>query len=350
LEKEGKSTVFRTNSFIKEAYFSPGSYRVAGLGFDNEKNLWISNYGADQNIVVRLADGSTSSFKVPFPIADNAVADIIIDDLNQKWILAPKGNGLICFSHGQAISNPGDDQWKWYRSGQGNGNLPDNNVLSIAKDKNGFIWLGTNKGIAVIRCPQDVFTTGCEAFLPVVQQDNFAGYLFGDEEVKAIAVDGADRKWIGTKNGLWLISADGEKIISRFTESNSPLLSNDIMRISIDGFSGEIFITTSKGICSYRGTATEGTGTNNNVLVFPNPVPPGYTGMISIRGVANNSIVKITELDGRLVHQTRALGGQAVWNGKDYRGRQISSGVYLVLISDDSKTEKFATKIIYIKK
>ncbi|HTE25147.1 type IX secretion system anionic LPS delivery protein PorZ [Flavitalea sp.] len=351
LGNDGIAQVFKTNSFIREAYFSPGSYRVSGLQFDGENNLWISNYGADQNLVVKKPDGASRSFKVPFPVTESAVADIVIDDLNQKWIIAPKGNGLICFNHGSSIDNTGDDLWKWYRNGQGNGNLPSANVLSIARDKDGFIWVGTSKGIAIIRCIQEVFTNaGCEAFLPIVQQDNFAGYLFSDEEVQAIAVDGANRKWIGTKNGLWLLSADGEKILYRFSASNSPLPADDVKQISLDPVTGEVFIATSMGISSFRSTATEPAPTSKNVLVFPNPVPPSYTGTIAIRGLANNAIVKITELNGNLVFQTRALGGQAVWNGKDYKGRQISTGVYLVLISDESTKEQVAAKIVYIKK
>jgi hypothetical protein len=66
--------------------------------------------------------------------------------------------------------------------------------------------------------------------------------------------------------------------------------------------------------------------------------------------LVNNAIVKITELNGRLVYQTRALGGQAVWDGRDYKGRKISSGIYLVLISNDGRTEKKAAKIIFISK
>jgi hypothetical protein len=241
-----------------------------------------------------------------------------------------------------------DDHWKLYRSGAGNGNLPSNKVLSIAKDKSGFIWVGTEDGIGIIQCPNEVFGAGCDAILPIVEQGSFAGYLFKGEKVQAIAVDGADRKWIATKNGVWLISADGEKVIERFTEDNSPLLSNDVKKIAIDGGSGEVYFATSKGICSFRGSATEGGETNANVIVFPNPVPPGYSGTIGIRGVVDNATVKITELDGRLVYQAKALGGQATWNGRDYRGRKISSGVYLVLVSNDDKTQKTVAKIIFI--
>lgn len=344
-------SIYKQNSPLQAALFSPGNYRVSGLAFDQENNLWISNYGAAQNLHVRKSDGNWGSFTVPFPLTENAVARIIVDDLNQKWIIAPNGQGIICFNHGLSIENSTDDRWKWFRTGKGNGNLPDNNVLCMLSDKNSFIWIGTKQGIGIVQCPQEIFTTpGCEAILPIVQPDNFAGYLFRDEEVQCMALDGADRKWIGTKNGVWLISDDGEKTIFRFTAENSPLPGNDVKQIAVDDKNGEVFFSTSNGMASFRSTATTGTVTNKELLVFPNPVPPGYGGTIAIRGLANNSIVKITELDGRLVFQTRALGGQAIWNGKNYKGQSVSSGVYLVLINDDGKQEKYATKIVFINK
>lgn len=350
--KAGNSfELFKQSSPIGQATFDPGSYRVAGLAFDKENNLWISNYGAAQNIVVRKSDNNWKTFAPPFALSENAVSQIVVDDEGQKWIVSPKGNGLIIFNDNKTIDNAVDDKWKLYRSGAGTGNLPTNNVLSIAKDKNGFIWIGTNDGVAVVQCPQNVFSSqGCNAVLPVVTQGGFNQYLFKGEEVRSIAVDGADRKWVATKNGAWLISAEGDKVIYRFTETNSPLLSNNVKRIAIDGKTGEIFFATANGICSFRSTATEGGETNNNVLVFPNPVPPGYGGTIAIRGLVNNAIVKITEMDGRLVYQTKALGGQAIWDGKDYKGRRISSGVYLVLISNEERKENLATKIVFISK
>jgi hypothetical protein len=342
--------IFKQN-IIGPAIGDPSSYRVSGLCFDSDNNLWISNYGSSQPLLVRKADGSWRNIFVPFSLAENATAQIIVDDNNYKWIVSPKGNGLICYDHGAAIDNSGDDRWKLYKGGVGNGNLPSNDVLCVAKDKNGFIWVGTSDGIGVIQCPQEVFSAQvCEAILPIVQQGNFADYLFKGEEVRHIAVDGADRKWVATKNGVWLVSATGEKLIYRFTEDNSPLLSSDVKKIAIDGQTGEVYFATLKGICSFRSTATDGGESNNDVLVFPNPVPPNYTGTIGIRGLVNNAIVKITELDGRLVFQTRALGGQAVWNGRDYKGRKISNGVYLVLISNDEKTSKAVGKIIFLSK
>jgi ligand-binding sensor domain-containing protein len=185
--------------------------------------------------------------------------------------------------------------------------------------------------------------------IPIVQQDNFAGFLFQDEQVICMAVDGANRKWVGTRNGLWLISSDGEKVITQFTKDNSPLLANEISSLAIHPVTGEVFVGTSAGICSFRGTATDGADKASSVLVFPNPVPPGYSGTIGIRGLANNALVRITEQDGRLVYQTRAQGGQATWNGKDQKGNRPSSGVYLVFASDEQNVERIVSKIFFIR-
>jgi ligand-binding sensor domain-containing protein len=350
IRKDNVLQIYKQKSGLQPAIGDPGSYRVSGLAADINGNLWISNYGAPQNLVVKKTDNSWLRFTIPYFHTENAVAQIVIDDQNYKWILSPKGNGLFCFDDGGTLENVSDDRWRYFRQGKGNGNLPSAELYCLAKDRDGLIWIGTAKGIAVIQCMQDIFTSNaCEAVLPVVQQDNFAGYLFADEEVRAIAVDGANRKWVGTRNGVWLISADGQKIINRFTETNSPLLSNVINSIAVHPQTGEVFISTFNGICSYRGSATEASETHSNVLVFPNPVPPGYGGTIAIRGLASDAYVKITESDGRLVFQTRALGGQAVWDGRNYKGEKIGSGVYLVLAADEVNKEKVVTKIFFIR-
>jgi ligand-binding sensor domain-containing protein len=342
--------ILKQNSPLREAIGDPGSYRVSGLAFDADQNLWISNFGSDHQLHVLKNDGTWKSFTVPFFLTSDATAGIVIDDAGQKWIISPLGNGLIVFNDNNTIDNTADDKWKLYRTGAGQGNLPSNNVLSIAKDKSGFIWVGTSDGIAIIPCSTEAFSSSCDAVWPTIKEDNFANYLFKGQEVKSIAVDGADRKWMATTTGAWLVNPEGDKILEHFTEENSPLLSNDVRSIAIDGQTGEVFFGTAKGICSFRGTATQSEETKNKVLVFPNPVPPAYNGNIGIRGLPENSIVRITETNGRLVYQTRSLGGQAIWNGKDYKGRQTSSGIYLVMAEDEMKQEKIVAKIVFISK
>lgn len=350
IKSNGQLEIFKQNSPIQQTIGDPGSYRVSGLMFDQQNNLWISNFGSPQQLHVLKNDGTWRSFSAPFFLFLNAASQILIDDVNQKWMVSPLGNGLLVFNDNNTLENTSDDKWKLYRQGTGPGNLPSNEVWSIAKDKNGFIWIGTSDGVGIIQCPQEVFSTGCETVWPVIKEGNFANYLFKGQVVRSIAVDGADRKWIATSGGAWLVSPDGDKVIANFTEENSPLLSSDVKSIAVNGKTGEVFFATSKGISSFRGTATDAAETKNNVLVFPNPVPPSYNGTIGIRGLPENSIVKITETNGRLVYQTRSLGGQAIWNGKDYKGNQASSGIYLVLAVDETKQEKVVAKIVFISK
>ena len=341
LLREGNLQVFR-EELLGESVQEPEGYKVGGLALDAAGQLWISNDEAARGLVVRRPDGTHQSFEIPFFYPSLRVKEIVIDELDQKWIASP-GNGLFCL-------NATNEQWRFYQAGTGNGNLPSNEVLSLARDQFGFIWIGTADGIGIIQCASQVFSgDACEAILPVVQSDNFAGFLFKGEAVQTIAVDGANRKWIGTKNGAWLISAGGEQTLLRFTTANSPLPDNDIRKIAIDPTTGAVLISTAKGLMSYQSTATEGGRTNTNVLVYPNPVPPGYTGTIAIRGLVNNAVVKITELNGRLIYQGRALGGQFIWNGLDLNGKKVATGVYPVWISNDGRTEQAVTKIVFIQ-
>ncbi len=347
--KDNNVTIYKkNNSTLQAAIGDANSYRVSGLAFDGNNNLWIANYAAPQNLQVRKADGNFKSFTIPFAHFENAISQMVVDDANQIWAVSPRGNGVFCYNYGNSIDAINDDQWKYFRAGNSSGNLPSNNVYCIAKDKNSFIWIGTDKGIAIVQCATEAFNSNCNAVWPIVQQGAFAGYLFQDQQVQCIAVDGANRKWVGTKKGLWLVSADGDKIIYQFTEDNSPLLSNDVKQLAINPTTGEVFIATFKGVCSFRSTATEPSFSNSNVLVYPNPVPANFTGTIAIRGLVNNANVKIAEPNGRLVFETRALGGQAIWNGKNYKGEKVASGVYLILIRDDEGVEKAVNKIFVV--
>jgi hypothetical protein len=341
--------IFKQASPIGGTIGDPASFRVAGLAFDADNNLWIANFGSDHQLHVLKNDGSWRSFTAPFQLNLNAAAQIVIDEAGQKWIASPLGNGLMVFDDNHTIDQTADDKWRLYRTGSGQGNLPSNEIMSLALDKSGFLWVGTENGVGVIQCPESAFANGCETIWPVIQEGAFANYLFKGQQVRSIAVDGADRKWMATSTGAWLIGPDGDKVLAHFTEDNSPLLSNDVKSIAINGATGEVFFATAKGIVSFRGSATEAAETKAKVLVYPNPVPPGFNGTIGIRGLPENSMVKITETNGRLVFQTRSLGGQAIWNGRDYRGQQAASGIYLVLAADETKTEKVVAKIVIIQ-
>ncbi len=330
----------------------PGSCRIGGMQFDVNGNLWISNFGVETPLVVRKADGVWKNFQCFLPIdAGNQTGQIVIDDFDQKWVQIPRGTGILVYNHGAGIDDESDDQVRILGIGAGNGNLPVGYVNCLAKDLDGEIWVGTNEGVAVFYNPGAVMSGGpaADAAQPLVNLGGYYEQLLKGEIVNAIAVDGANRKWIGTNSGVFLVSEDGTEQILAFTEDNSPLLSNILLNITINGENGDVYFGTSKGICSYRGTATTGTEKQESkVTVFPNPVREDYDGLIAINGLTTDAEVKITDAEGRLIYKTVALGGQAIWDGKGYEGRRASTGVYMVFSSNADGSETFVTKFLIV--
>lgn len=320
-----------------------GAYRISGLAFDALGNLWMNQFGALHELVVKTKDGQYYNFAGAG--SRLAAASVLIDDYDQKWYLIP-GLGVGVYNDGGTLDNKNDDQ---YSSMEMSNNLPSNTVYCMAKDKEGTIWVGTSDGIGIINCPGEAIKGTCQVEKRIVQYDKFAGYLFQGESVMAIAVDGANRKWIGTTNGVWLVSASADKIINRFTMDNSPMPSNTIQKIAIDPVTGDIYIGTDLGIVSYKGTAIEGTEENNKVTTFPNPIPSSYRGTIAIKGVVENADVRITDVTGQLVYRTKALGGQAVWNGLDYKGRRPQSGVYLIFVTNAEGSQTYTGKMVFME-
>jgi len=325
------------------------SISVFGLAFDLNGNLWVSNATAPNPLSVRKANGTWQSFSFSSLIATPVAGSVLIDKLNQKWMILPRQQGMIVFDE-NGTWGTGDDKMKKLTFTKGSGGMPGSDVLCMAEDHNGEIWIGTDKGIGVFFCPDQIFSSaGCDAQQIYIEQDGHTQLLLVTEVVTAIAVDGANRKWIGTQNsGVFLMSADGTKQIQHFTVDNSPLLSNEITSIAIQPKTGEVFFGTGAGIISYRNDATEGLQDFTDVYVFPNPIHPGYDGPIAITGLVENANVKITDISGTLVYQTKSLGGQAIWYGKNFKGEKVHSGVYMVFCANDDGTKTYITKILLV--
>ncbi len=344
VKPDGTTQLLKDNTgFLEPAIPDPSAYFIGGLAFDQNNVLWVVQGGALHELVAKTPEGNW----IPMRGAASGIisAAIIVDDYNQKWYLTPySGGGVAVYDDKGTPDNISDDAYIRVSTSE-----VDNTAYSIAKDRTGSIWVGTAKGIGIFHCPGEILEGTCKIDRPIVQYDQFAGYLFQNEKVNTIAVDGANRKWIGTNNGVWLISPDGDKIIHRFTSENSPLPSNIVQKISVDPITGDVYMGSSDGLVSFRGTATEGGETNQTVITFPNPIPSGYSGTIAIRGVSENADVRITDISGQLVYRTRALGGQAVWNGLDYTGRRPQSGVYLIFVTNRDGSQTHAGKMVFME-
>ena len=333
---------------------SDGNYgwnRIKGMLFDENGLLWVTNSLVKNGLAYMNTDGEWSSMKInSYNTESGHLGDLVIDNQGKKWIFIANGGGIIVYDDNGTLENTSDDSDRRLNTSAGSGGLPSNAIYSLAKDKDGEVWVGTDKGIAVFYNTEDAFSIDGDAQLVLVEADGYVEPIISNETVTTIAIDGANRKWFGTKNsGVFVYSPDGSIQEEHFTQENSPILSNTINHISINEENGEVFISTDKGLISYKGKATAGQSTHGNVLVYPNPVKENYDGPIAIKNVVENANVKITDIRGNLVKTLTAYGGQAVWDGKNKFGERSNTGVYLVFSTDPTGLETNVAKILFIK-
>ena len=332
---------------------------VSGLQYDKKGNLWMTNSYSNKMLKMLEPDGTWHAYNISSGVVTNDLTEVVADNLlvdsrGYKWVNFPRDNQynryhLIAFTENGTYDNPGDDRLARVDMNVA-AEVSSSTVYCMAEDLDGEIWIGTDKGIKVIYYPERIFDGGVYPRNILLEQDGYVSVLFEYEQITAIAVDGANRKWIGTgKAGVFLMSENGQEQLLHFTAEDHPLFSNQIESINVNQLTGEVFFATSKGLVSYKGTATAGFETYEDLLVYPNPVPHGYAGTIAVNGLKSNSLCKITDSSGRLVWQGYSHGGQLVWDGKDHYGNRPATGVYYVMASDEDGKEKIVTKFVFVR-
>ena len=323
--------------------------RIGGMAYDSKGNLWVTNSGVSKVISQYQTDGTWKAYSLPEIANKYSIGKVVVTQNDDKWIHVYR-NGLY-------VLNSTNDQSKVqpviarFENSDGPIYTDMNEVQSMVEDRNGEIWVGTSGGVAVYSNPQSIWT---EDFLYATRPsvDNPDGNfhpLLEKETVTAIAIDGADRKWLGTKNsGVYLVSANGDTEIKHFNTENSPLPSNAIADIAINQKTGEVFIGTASGLISYMGEATEANDEFSDVYVYPNPVRESYDGSIVVSGLVDDTDVKITDISGDLVFKTTSLGGQAIWDGRNQNNNRCKTGVYLVFMTDPLGEKTKITKLLFI--
>ncbi|BDX37726.1 ABC transporter substrate-binding protein [Tenuifilaceae bacterium CYCD] len=326
--------------------------RISGLAFDGKGNLWVANTAVANPISVRKTDGTWVSFPYSSTINADKTSTLRYSEYGSLWLILPRNNGLFVLNPGSNIDSKDDDKYKKFLPYDRDGNIINVDIYSLAFDKDNYLWLGTSEGVLLSYNPEKVFDGSFylqKIKIPDVVE-GLAVYLLATESVTSVTVDGGNRKWFGTaKSGLYLFNSDGTKELLHFTAENSPLPSNNILDVKIHPTSGEVFIATDKGMVSYRGDANEPSEKFGKVYSYPNPVPPGYSGKITIVGLVEETIVKITDINGNLIYETKSEGGMATWDGNSLRGNKVATGVYLVFCADSKGEQTAVTKILFIK-
>ncbi len=344
-----KNHYTETNSPLQTIIPGKPFVRVCGLAMDKNRNLWITQTEVPGSIKVLKPDGTW--IVNPVTIETPTIGDIIITRSGLKWIVLPRGYGLFVLDDNNTPDISSDDKYTKMLITD-----TDNKVISevycIAEDLDGNIWVGTDQGPVIYYNPDKVLESDIKAYrikIPRNDGSGLADYMLGTESITSIAVDGANRKWLGTiSSGAYLLSPDGTDKLKNYNEENSPVFSNTIAGIAVDNKSGNIWFATSRGTISLRGEATEGNDRFTGVYSFPNPVREDFTGNVTITGLMKDTRIRITDVSGNLVYKTVSEGGQASWDLTTYNGKRVATGVYIVFCASSDGTQSTVTKILVI--
>ena len=331
--------------------------------FDQQGNLWIMNSSAPTTALVKLSNGTFTKLNhselmklntnKSLPNRSNAnLCNIIIDSQGKMWFV--NNNWVTPAFYQYNMENDAIIAYETFINQDGTSLTINEGVRCLAEDLDHNIWICTSAGPLLFERSEinNNGSTFTQVKVPRNDGTNYADYLLAGIDISSIAIDGGNRKWIGTNgNGVYLISADNMTQIHHFTTDNSKLLSNTVLSIAINPTSGEVFFGTENGLCSYISDATETNTemTSDNVWAYPNPVEPGYTGPITITGLTLNADVKILSSNGAIVNEGRSNGGTYVWDGCDKKGRRVASGVYMVATATNKGDKGTVCKIAIVR-
>lgn len=351
--KDGKMVNHFTdrNSSLKNYLSSEGYIRIGGMAFDSGGNLWASNSLVDSKLHKMDPSGKWTAYSLTDLSGNLNVGELLITHDQNIWMQVPRNNGIFVMST-DGTKKRYITVTSLFSNGTVSATTIMNDVYSMIEDLDGRIWIGTSNGIAVYNYPSRVFDTNpLYASQPAVDMDDGKFHpLLQNQTVTAMAVDGGNQKWCGTKNsGLFLVSDDGTQQLEHFTTENSILISNNITSLAYDGTSGILYVGTDLGLMRYKTKTIDGKSGFDQVYAYPNPVRETYTGDIYITGLMADSNVKITDVNGHLVYETTSEGGQATWPGTDLAGRRVNTGIYLVFCASDDGSESAVTKILFIR-
>lgn len=331
-------------------YNGTNDVRITGVSFDKYSKLWASITIGKKCVSVKKVNNTWVNLDFEQFIVNPTVSKIIFDKQDQAWIILPRNAGMIVYKDVNGLSQPNTSNTKLLSTAEGNGHLPSVDIHSIVEDKEGHIWVGTAKGVTVFYNPENVFTgANWDSQQILIEQDGHVQILLENDVITALAVDGVNRKWVGTESsGVYCFSPDGQEEIYHFTADNSPLYSDLIKDLAADETTGDIVIASDKGIQTYRTPIIKGFDEYTNVHAYPNPIRPGSSSPVYITGLVDESTVKITDVSGNLIWSTKSQGGQVVWNLQSFAGTKAASGVYMIYCSTANGDKSATAKLLIV--
>ncbi len=314
---------------------------IGSTAMDSERNVWVTNYNADNGrpLARWSPDGSWEFHRNLRNTFATNFTDIIVDRHDTKWIITvdPAQRGLFYFNEHRSIGSNADG-WGLVTASNG---LPSNNITAVVEDNRGEIWVGSEAGLAAIASPQEPQASVRDIF------------VLQDQYINSIAVDPLNRKWVGTQEGVFLVSPDGTSLVRHYSMENTDnqLLVNDVQSVAFDDENGIAYFGTDRGLSSVQTVAVAPRAAFNDLFIAPNPYRIPAEQELKIDGLMRNSSVKVLSIDGRLVRSFDSPGGRvAFWDGRDDSGRQVASGVYIIIGISEDGTEVGKSKVTVIRR
>ncbi|GEJ45582.1 T9SS type A sorting domain-containing protein [Chryseobacterium sp. ON_d1] len=320
--------------------------RPVGFAGDSQSNFFVSFGFNDGNPSMGIYDKAADDFIIKkIVLASDGIQKTVFHE-NMLWTPLPRSNNFWVYDYKNAANLSDDTD---YILAETNG-LPgsSNGALSVAFDKSGDAWIGTNSGLRVMPNASSEIKNSHPAMEPIVIEQNGLGEeLFRESAILQIAVDGGDQKWVSVDGGgVYYLSSDGQKTIKHFTKENSPLPTNTVTDIKIDNKTGKVYFVTYNGIVTYQGDVADVTSNFGDVVVYPNPVVySNFKGKVTIKGLAEKTNIRIVDAAGNVVHSAVARGGYYEWDLNNQKGIRVASGIYFVLMTNEDGSDKATAKI-----
>ena len=340
------------NSTLEYTVLGNGNSYVSDMVYDDNGNLWsLNGYAAEGLLKCLSKEGNWYSYSLGANTIGFRTEELVMDYNGNLWA-SVLNKGLVGYNFGGTVDNLSDDKRINLDVGETTGALPSNLVNTIAVDFDNEIWIGTDNGFAILYNSQGAFDAVPGEYNAQRIKLEFEGnveFLLGSTSITSIVVDGGNRKWLGTAGaGVFCLSPDGLQILENFTSENSPLISDFIVDMEMDHNTGELYIITDKGLVSTRVDASYEDPDYEDVVVFPNPAGPNFSGPITIQGIKFDSDVKITDAGGNLVYRTTSNGGTATWNGKTLEGEKAVTGIYYIWTASNEQKGRKVAKVALI--
>jgi ligand-binding sensor domain-containing protein len=278
---------------------------------------------------------------------------LVVDQNGTKWLGSDGGGranypGLLFLPQGETIA----DDRGWGRLTTAHG-LVNNQQTALEVDLDGAVWIGAPNGLSVLDNPMTVASQGAET-ARVRNSDREPGNCcraLREVSVSAIAVDALNRKWVGTNQGIFVLSPDGIDVVARFTVENSPLVDNDVLSLLAVHETGDVYIGTDNGLNRVSTDAVRSPAPVENIVVWPQPFIVPADEPARIDGLPAGATVKILTTSGRLIAQFDSPGGAvAFWDGRDDHDQPVPTGVYIVAAGASSGEETVVGKIAVVRR